>query len=189
MPAVNQGSMAPGVSPNENPGKTDPKKPVLQRMNPSMRGPSIRDALNGVVTREEKVSVQEQFSAYVSNDLKENFTRSQLELKWNEYLLSLQQRPSLKAALSQVPEITDDLRLEVTVSNSVQLEMVRDIKPQIVSWLRSELRNSGIDLIVRIDDSRPEKMIYTDQEKFQEMSRKNPSLLFLRQKFGLDFEG
>ncbi len=154
-----------------------------------MRGPSIQDALNGNIVREEKVTVQEQFSSYSGKTMNESFTMEQLHSKWLEYLQSVQHRHNLKAALSQVPDMKEDCLLEITVSNSVQQDMVKDMKPHIVSWLRSELKNSAIDLSIRIDDTKQEKIIYTDSEKFQEMARKNPALVLLRQKFNLDFEG
>ncbi len=154
-----------------------------------MRGPSIRDALNGNLAKEEKVTLREQVASYTGKTMNEQFTKEQLHEKWFEFLQSVQHRPSLKAALSQEPELKQDGILEITVPNSLQQDMVREIKPQLVSWLRMELKNTDIDLDIRIDDSKQEKIIYTDADKFQEMVRKNPALALLKQRFNLDFEG
>jgi hypothetical protein len=177
------------VKTNNNGTKEILNKSGLQRLTPGMRGPSIKDALNGNVVREEKITLQEQLNAYTRVDQNDEFTTEMLQSKWTEYLQSVRNRPNLKAALSQVPEIKEGNLLELTVSNTVQLDMIRDIKPQIVAWLRTELKNSGIDLIITISDSKQERIIYTDSDKFQELAKKNPALNLLKQKFNLDFEG
>jgi hypothetical protein len=57
-----------------------------------------------------------------------------------------------------------------------------------VAWLRRELRNSEIDLITEITLEPATRIIYTDDEKLDEMIRKNPELSLLRERFQLDFD-
>ncbi|MDD2382368.1 MAG: hypothetical protein WCY58_02590 [Mariniphaga sp.] len=76
----------------------------------------------------------------------------------------------------------------IRIDNSVQEDLINSIKPELVSWLRKELRNSKIQLITQIDETQKEKIIYTDVEKYMEMLKKNPGLELLKQKFNLDFE-
>jgi len=78
--------------------------------------------------------------------------------------------------------------LVIRIDNSVQEDLINSIKPELVSWLRKELRNSKIQLITQIDETQKEKIIYTDVEKYMEMLKKNPGLELLKQKFNLDFE-
>jgi hypothetical protein len=59
----------------------------------------------------------------------------------------------------------------------------------LVSWLRTELKNSKIQLITQITETVKGRIIYTDSEKFEEMAKKNPNLAILKQKFNLDFGG
>jgi DNA polymerase-3 subunit gamma/tau len=153
-----------------------------------MKGPSIKDALNGTFVKEEKAAIHEQPIIYSGKVFNEEFSKEQFRSKWFEYVQTLQNRPNLKAALSQVPELNEGLIIELTVANSVQRDMVMEMKPQIVSWLKSELKNSGIDLNIRIDETKSDKIIYTDTDKFTEMAKKNPALILLRHKFSLDFE-
>ncbi len=61
------------------------------------------------------------------------------------------------------------------------------IKPELVSWLRKELHNSKISLVTKIAQKKRGRIIYTDEEKYAEMLKKNPNLALLKQKFNLDF--
>jgi hypothetical protein len=126
------------------------------------------------------------FADYPSTEL-ESFTADQLTSKWNEFLETISDRPSLKSALSKVPEIGDNNLLTLVVGNSVQEESIRQIKPELVTWLRNELKNSTIELTTRFEKQEVGRTIFSDSEKLQMMLQKNPELLELRKKFNLDF--
>lgn len=74
------------------------------------------------------------------------------------------------------------------IENHVQDELIREIKPQLVAWLRRELKNSTIDLFTELTQPDLQRMVYTDDEKFDEMLRKNSALAYLKQRFKLDFD-
>lgn len=138
---------------------------------------------------EKKDEEQVQKSVYTEyGDYKEPFTTEQLAAKWAEFLNSLTDRPNLKATISSVPELTDGNKLMLRIENSVQEEEVRIVKPELVSWLRRELRNSGIELNTRLEKVESERTFYSDSEKLQQMMQKNPELYELKQKFNLDFK-
>ena len=150
--------------------------------------PSIREALSGNL-EENRVQEDAQkltFSQYDS-DLFEPFTPEQLAEKWKEFVEKMADRPSLCSALSSVPEISNGNKLSLKIGNSVQEEDIRQIKPELISWLRKELRNAGIELTTTIGKIESERMIFSDSEKLQMMMQKNPELNELKQKFNLDF--
>ncbi len=124
---------------------------------------------------------------YSKADETELFTPEQLKEKWNEFLPRLDDRPSIKATLSCLPQIQQDFTLLLEIDNRIQDEMLASIKPELVSWLRKELRNSKINLKTVITEVVREKIIYTDIEKYQEMAQKNPNLALLKRTLNLDF--
>ncbi len=124
---------------------------------------------------------------YANNDEAEKFSSSDLEQKWKSFLSKLEDRPSLQTTLSYVPEIKEDFQLYLEIENSVQEDNINQIKPELVSWLRKELHNSKISLVTKITEKSRGRVIYTDEEKYNEMLKKNPSLSVLKQKFNLDF--
>jgi hypothetical protein len=149
--------------------------------------PSIKDALSGnnVENKVQEVG-QSNFSSYNEN-LFEPITQEQVNEKWKEFVEKMADRPSLCSALSNVPELTNGNKLLLTIGNSVQEEDIRLIKPELISWLRKELRNSGIELITSIGKIASGRTIFSDSEKLQMMMQKNPDLHELKQKFNLDF--
>ena len=96
-------------------------------------------------------------------------------------------RPNLQSTLSRIPEIKDDYKLSLEIENTVQDDLINIIKPELVSYLRKELRNSKIQLVTEITEKAKGIIIYTDEEKYEELVKKNPNLALLRNKLNLDF--
>jgi hypothetical protein len=117
----------------------------------------------------------------------EDFTVEQLKEKWERFVQTLGSRPNLQSTLANVPEVSESYQLLLEIDNSVQEDLINTVKPELVSYLRKELKNSKIQLITKISQTEKEKIIYTDQEKYLEMLKKNPQLEQLKQKFNLDF--
>jgi hypothetical protein len=159
----------------------------MRRLSGQMKGPSIRDALAGNLG-EEKLSAKEQHQIYTRVGETKEFTNETLKIKWKEFIKRLDDRPNLQSTLSRAPILEPDFQLVLEIDNSVQDDLINTIKPELVSWLRKELRNSKIQLTTRISETEREKVIYSDSEKYMEMLKKNPQLELLKQKFKLDFE-
>jgi hypothetical protein len=156
-------------------------------MSRQTKGPSIRDALAGKLN-EEKLSAKEQHEIYTRVGESNDFTADALKVKWEEFVNRLNDRPNLQSTLSRVPGLEPDFQLVLEIDNSVQDDLINTIKPELVSWLRKELKNSKIHLTTQISETEREKIIYSDSEKYMEMLKKNPKLELLKQKFKLDFE-
>ena len=151
--------------------------------------PSIRDALSEN-SQENKVledAPKTNYSQYEEGRF-DAFTKEQLIEKWKEFIEQNTDRPSLCSALSNVPELTNGNKLLLKIGNSVQEEDIRLIKPELVSWLRKELKNSGIELTTQLGKIETERVIFSDSEKLQIMIQKNPQLSELKQRFNLDFK-
>lgn len=127
------------------------------------------------------------FSEY--ENYNDPFTHEQFEQKWREFLEMIPDRPNLIATLTALPEISDGNKLLLKIGNSVQEEEVRLIKPELLAFLKKELRNSGIELNTSIEKIESERTHFSDSEKMQILMQKNPELYELKQKFNLDFNG
>ncbi|MFV0376422.1 MAG: hypothetical protein ACK5JD_03870 [Mangrovibacterium sp.] len=125
---------------------------------------------------------------YTGEALHEPFTQEQFAAKWAEYLERLNDRPNLKATLSRTPQVVDSCKLKLQIDNDIQETEIGKLKPDLVSWLRRELRNTGIELITEVVETemsaqRPQ----TETERLAEMIRKNPTVALLKQTFNLDY--
>jgi DNA polymerase-3 subunit gamma/tau len=161
---------------------------VIRKMGSSFT-PSIKDALAGNVPDNKNPEVEQKTIFSQLQEIRsEPFSQEQFEAKWSEYIEQLTDRPNLKSTLSVIPEITDGNKLLLRIGNSVQEEEVRLAKPELMTWLRNELQNDGIELITRFEKVETERVIFSDSEKMQMMMQKNPNLFELKQKFNLDFK-
>jgi hypothetical protein len=183
--AVSETSSAPVQNAPEPVEKTNTVR-VVRKLGGSLT-PSIKDALAGKVV--EKTIVEEIGKAAYSeyDSYYEPFSKEQFELKWREFLDMISDRPNLIATLSAIPEISDGNKLMLKIGNSVQEEEVRLVKPELLAFLKRELRNSGIELNTSIERVESERTHYSDSEKLQALMQKNPQLFELKQKFNLDF--
>ncbi len=163
-------------------------KPGMKKLKSGLSGPSIKSAMQGLPVAANEVTSAEQHAIYHGQTLSETFTQDQLLEKWTQYLGTLGDRPNLKSTLSRTPILKDNHLVVLEIDNHVQDELIREGKPQLVSWLRRELKNSSIDLVTEMTLADMQRMVYTDDEKFDEMVQKNHALAYLKQRFKLDFD-
>lgn len=168
------------------PAKSSQPKRIAKRSAKDLGTPSIKDALKGKFN-DDNLSAKEQHEIYSKQDEKEDFTAEQFKEKWDEFVARLDDRPNLKSTLLTVPEFNTDYKFTVEIQNNVQENAINSIKPELVSWLRKELKNSNIQLNTKITAKTNGRIIYSDNEKFEEMLKKNPFLAELKKKFNLDF--
>ncbi|MBN1820985.1 MAG: hypothetical protein JXR31_01670 [Prolixibacteraceae bacterium] len=164
---------------------SNPTKPAVKRITRSYNTPSIKDALSGKL-EDNTVSAKQQHQAYNNSNLKEDFNKEQFKTKWNEFLTTVDS-PTLKTTLSNVPDFVSDYQFVLKIGNTVQEENIKMIKPKLVAFLRNELKNSSIEVITQIETVESNRIIYSDDEKYDDMVKKNSDLQLLRQKFNLDF--
>jgi len=159
---------------------------IARRSFSNMSSPSIKDALEGKLD-DKQLSAKEQHQIYSKDNEKEDFTLEELKLKWEAFLKRLDDRPNLQSTLSNLPELKEDYQLILEIENTVQEDLIGTIKPELVSWLRKELKNSKIQLNAIITEKVKGRIIYSDAEKYDELLKENQGLALLRQKLNLDF--
>lgn len=180
--SVNKSVKATADSSKQNISETK-----LKPRKKGMSTPSIKRALKGEFKDEKKISAKEQHEMYSKEGELEDFTEEQLSGKWNAFLSTLDDRPNLKATLAIIPKLKEDFTLLLEIDNRIQDELIAGIRPELVSFLRRELRNSKINLKTLITEVKREKVIYSDIERYKAMAEKNPDLAYLKQTLHLDF--
>ncbi len=167
--------------------KSTEHKRIVKKTAKNIQTPSIKEALAGRYYANQEISAKEQHQLYSASDETNEFSTEDLKEKWELFLTRLDDRPNLQSTLSRIPEIKDDFKLSLEIENTVQDDLINIIKPELVSYLRKELRNSKIQLVSEITEKAKGIIIYTDEEKYEELVKKNPSLALLRKKLNLDF--
>ena len=80
----------------------------------------------------------------------------------------------------------DALTFEVAVDNKIIEQDFEALRPSILNYLRKELNNGEIKMLLRIMKPEENKRPFSKVEKFQSMAEKNSALLKLRDEFDLE---
>jgi DNA polymerase-3 subunit gamma/tau len=118
------------------------------------------------------------------------FSQEELVSAWNEFAESVKvDEPRLYSILTAYPaQLKNGTEVVFLINNVLQKEAMRKIEPQLLSYLRKSLKNEKIDILVEQAVKTEKSKAYTQEDKFAQMSKKNPALLTLKQNFMLDFE-
>jgi DNA polymerase-3 subunit gamma/tau len=155
--------------------------------------PSLKDALKSTYTRpvvqEKQVSESEaQTPAPVASNQPVN--QQQLEEHWKNYAENLKTKePRIYSTLAAYqPVLKADGLIEFPVNNPLQEDLIRSIKVNLLNYLKRNLNNNSLDIVTCITEKVEGNRLYTAEDKFDHMAKKNPELLKLKQQFNLDFE-
>ncbi|MCD6597516.1 MAG: DNA polymerase III subunit gamma/tau [Bacteroidales bacterium] len=172
------------------------KKPVTQvrESKPAYepKTTSIKDGLKGAF-KSTKNNNEEVVSGRKPDVIqKDVFDLDGLLAKWEEFSNIIKSdRPRLAITLRmQKPVLREDFKVEVEMENANQEEdFTKYIKLDLVTFLKKELKNDMISIETTVSEiiegsDKP----YTQEEKFEFMSEKNPNLKVMKQQLGLDFE-
>ena len=114
-----------------------------------------------------------------------------LELAWNNFAESLKKKNKMNLSStlkSRKPLMEDASIISFSVVNQVQEDEIDAIKIDLLTFLRSAMKNSALQLKIIVDKHDTERKPYTGEEKFQRLAEKNPTLNKLRQQFGLEID-
>tara|TARA_Y100000992_G_C21265837_1_gene493902 strand:+ start:646 stop:2370 length:1725 start_codon:yes stop_codon:yes gene_type:complete len=120
------------------------------------------------------------------------FSQKQLEEKWNEFaeIKNKEGKIGLFTTLSkQTPELLDDFLIKFILDSEVQKMEFQTQNQLLLDFLRAELKNSHIQLVLELSKSdNPKLTQLTSKERFFQMAEKNPDLHIFKEKFNLDLE-
>lgn len=127
----------------------------------------------------------------LSNKPRTEFTANELMSKWNAFAFQLKDRgrQGLYITLTKrKPEIKQNFLLEFTIDNEIQNIELEDERANLLTFLRVELNNYGIQLKVLLSKEDNSVKHLSSKDKFLKMAEKNPALHELRERLNLDIE-
>jgi DNA polymerase-3 subunit gamma/tau len=164
--------------------KSDRKMPSQSR--------SIRDALNGNNVVPVKPEITDDIIEDENEIVSDYFANDELMDAWNEFAEKIKtDRPRMYNTMKgHLPVKKDDHGIELVLDNTAQQEeFLRDIKQDLLDYLKEKLNNQLISLTSSVkSEKEKQSRLYTSQEKFEHMLKKNPDLGKLRQEFNLDLD-
>ena len=148
---------------------------------------SIRQPLkNDTHTPEPSVTGQKNVVQVIEDDF--IFNESDIRYYWKEFinLLPVEENATAGRMRNIQPKMLNDNTFEIEVENELVMRKMQSITPQIVSYMRTQLHNSKIEMTVRIVKGNDVKRTYGNVEQFKMMSGKNPVLLKLKEVLNLE---
>jgi DNA polymerase-3 subunit gamma/tau len=120
----------------------------------------------------------------------EAFTPEHFNIVWNKFvtLMQNQMRFSVVNALTTTKPLIEGSNITHTVGNKIQLNEIEELRDTLVPYLRKELNNYSVALIVNINEEVIKTKAYTPQDRYAKLVQKNPLLALLKQKLDLDLE-
>lgn len=111
-----------------------------------------------------------------------------LNYYWREFAqrLPVEEKANASRMMNLQPKLLNDTTFEVGVDNSMVEKYMKQLLPGIQDYLREKLHNRKIAMTVRVFEAKEVVRAYSQVERFQLMSKKNPKLMKLKEVFGLE---
>ena len=111
-----------------------------------------------------------------------------LNYYWREFAqrLPVEEKANASRMMNLQPKLLNDTTFEVGVDNSMVEKYMKQLLPNIQDYLREKLHNRKITMTVRVFEAKEVVRAYSQVERFQLMSKKNPKLMKLKEVFGLE---
>lgn len=148
-------------------------------------GLSLREMREGP----SKSAMQSAPTATVRENLDTPFTEESLRTAWTQFAQSIEKEVHLKhTMLNCEPKLLDPHLFEVVVHNPAQQDELLQKTLSILSFIRKQLRNSHVQLRVRIEEGNKKQIAVTSAEKFALLLKINPALGKLKEEFDLKLD-
>ena len=134
---------------------------------------------------------EEERPEYLSGDSKVDFKAETLLSFWNEYAAKMKNEGKINVftiMTSYPPRLLPDYVIELDIENKIQEDLLHNEKVELLNFLRTELKNFGVELQTKLLEQIQKKRLYTSNEKYQHMLEKNPNLEEFRKRFNLDLD-
>ena len=134
---------------------------------------------------------EEEQPEYLSGESRVDFDSNTLLKFWNQYADKLKGEGKINIftiMTSNPPSLLENFVIELIIENRVQEELLINEKVDLLNFLRTELKNFGIEISTKHIEVTGKKRLYTSTEKYNHMVEKNPKLEEFRRRFNLDID-
>lgn len=116
------------------------------------------------------------------------FNEKDLNYYWREFAAKLPMEEKANAArmMNITPKLLNDTTFEVAVDNSIVEKYMQQLTSAIQNHLRERLHNRKITMTIRVLADKEVVRAYSQAERFQLMTQRNPKLLKLKENLGLE---
>ncbi|MGV3685405.1 MAG: DNA polymerase III subunit gamma/tau [Daejeonella sp.] len=134
---------------------------------------------------------EDQAPEYLIGESREDFDADKMLKHWNQYAGRIKKEGKINIftiMTSNPPALLEGFIIELIIENKVQEELLMSEKVDLLNFMRTELKNFGIELTTRQVEPTAKRRLYTSTEKYSHMVEKNPKLEEFRRRFNLDID-
>ncbi|MDD6892380.1 MAG: DNA polymerase III subunit gamma/tau, partial [Bacteroidales bacterium] len=183
-PSSTAAGTAPAAAQNLSaPAATDKKIPVMKAGNLGISirhpQPAAHAKKNAAPAPPPAESAYEDYAVYEKD----------LVYYWREFAARLPKEEAANSArmMNISPTLpAGQTTFEVVVDNEMAQRSLQQLAPQILASLQEKLHNRHLQMTVRVSEANEHIRAYSQVERFQLMSQKNPHLMKLKEAFGLE---
>ena len=183
-PSSTAAGMAPAAAQNLSaPAAADKKIPVMKAGNLGISirhpQPAAHAKKNAAPAPPPAESAYEDYAVYEKD----------LVYYWREFAARLPKEEAANSArmMNISPTLpAGQTTFEVVVDNEMAQRSLQQLAPQILASLQEKLHNRHLQMTVRVSEANEHIRAYSQVERFQLMSQKNPHLMKLKEAFGLE---
>ena len=186
-----------GATPRQQGGSTHvpPSSTVIPQAPPASvpkrvaRPPQFGTSIKEIGVEHPKAQQATTQAATVVQEMQNPFSQEALVYYWDAYASTIDKKVYLKNTMINCkPTLQDHYYFEVCVHNPGQQDELTNNCIDILSYLRMQLKNTRIQMRVRIDETNQKHLAYTSAEKYEHLLSINPVLAKLKDEFNLTLD-
>ena len=199
QPQPTAASAQPYTSTLQQPEVPYTKSSPLPKVSTERKAPVIKAGSLGMSIRKTQTASAEPAARTASNAPVQQpvaetwedymFNEKDLGYYWREFasLLPKEEAANAGRMMNMHPHLlADQQTFEVAVDNDMVQKYMQQLAPKIEAHLQEKLHNRKIRMTTRVSEANENVRAYSHVERFQMMSKKNPSLLKLKEALGLE---
>ncbi len=164
--------------------KIEKKIPVMKagHIGMSIRHTAQKEQQPTTITKQTTVVNEADYEDYMFNE-------KDLSYYWRDFAtnhLPKEEKANSARMMNMTPKLLNDTTFEVLVDNEMVEKYMYQLLPNIQVYLREQLHNRKITMTIRVSAQNEVIRAYSQVERFQLMSKRNPKLLKLKEVFGLE---
>jgi DNA polymerase III subunit gamma/tau len=163
---------------------------------PVIEKPSKTFSIKEVISDNESLSpqnsseIQEPEAKTISGGLiRSELTAEAFAAAWKEFLDELQDDgPRIISMFKSIqPEMEDEHTLRIHLNNAAQKDLfIQNYKPKLMNFIERKFAVQELDIDTAVDLSETDELLYTDEQKYNYLQNKYPSLKDFKKSFNLD---
>jgi DNA polymerase-3 subunit gamma/tau len=166
------------------------QKTVIAKSKPILKRARTRSSTLSLssIERERQLSAMEVDFDEIEGKPTDPFTEEEILDHWKKYVDHLfeQGKKSVASIMNTGTPAVEGNDLHFQVANAVMKTQLEHIQGGLLKYLREQLNNFKIDLVIEVNAEKTQRLAYTPQEKYEKLKEKNPVISKLRKSLDLE---